>query len=102
MPVRTQFHPPALAEFRKLGREVQRRVRRSVLELEQLDDARAKLVPTSRRSRGFWKLRVGDYRLVCELRHADGGQLVIPIHVVHRREAYSPRSIDAIKRRSDN
>ena len=102
MPLRSQFHPRALAEFQKLDSEVQRRIRRAVIELEQLDDARMRLVPYEANLHGFWKLRVGDYRLVCEIRRADRGQLVLIVHVVHRREAYSGRSIGAVKRRSQD
>ena len=72
-----------------------------MLELAALDDPRQRLVPYSGRLKGFWELRVGDYRLVCELGERDG-QYVLIIYVAHRSRAYSRRSQRAIgSRRSD-
>ena len=82
---------------------VQDRIRRSVADLERLDDARQRLVPYAESLKGFWKLRVGDHRLVCELRRDEHGQFVLIIHVVHRSRAYLPRSVRTVKdRASDN
>ena len=35
---------------------------------------------------GHWRYRVGDYRLICELR--DGELVVLVLKVGHRREVY--------------
>lgn len=35
---------------------------------------------------GHWRYRVGDYRLLCELR--DGELVVLVLKVGHRREVY--------------
>ena len=35
---------------------------------------------------GHWRYRVGDYRLICELR--DGKLVVLVLKVGHRREVY--------------
>ncbi len=35
---------------------------------------------------GFWRYRVGDYRIVCELDH--GVKVVMVIRVAHRRDVY--------------
>jgi mRNA interferase RelE/StbE len=36
--------------------------------------------------KGFWRYRVGDYRIICELR--DRELLILIIEVGHRREVY--------------
>ena len=35
---------------------------------------------------GYWRYRVGDYRLICELR--DGELVVLVLKIGHRREVY--------------
>lgn len=50
--------------------------------------------------KGFWKLRVGDIRLVCQLFETDGG-FVLVITVAHRSVAYDPRNVTRQKNRAD-
>lgn len=35
---------------------------------------------------GEWRYRIGDYRVLCEIR--DGGLVVLAIEIGHRREIY--------------
>ena len=35
---------------------------------------------------GYWRYRVGDYRLICDLR--DGELVVLVLKIGHRREVY--------------
>jgi mRNA interferase RelE/StbE len=100
VPLRTKFHPQALKEFLRLDRAVQKRIRLAVLELERLDDATVRLVPYAANLKGFWKFRVGDYRIVCELKQDRAGQVVLFIHFVHRSEAYLTKSVATVQRRS--
>ena len=96
------MHAGAAADLGRLDHAVQACIRRAVYDLEKLDDPRQRLVPYAENLKGYWKLRVGDYRLVCELHRDDRGQLVIIIHVVHRRDAYRGRSVRTIRRRSED
>ena len=66
--------------------------------LEAMDDVRTKLIPYRAELAGYWKLRVGDYRLVTSLREQDG-QTVLVIYLAHRREVYGSRAVSALKRR---
>lgn len=36
--------------------------------------------------KGYWRYRVGDYRVICDLR--DGELLVLVLELGHRREVY--------------
>lgn len=81
---------------------MQQRITDAVGRLRKVDDATQRLVPYAENLKGYWKLRVGDYRLVCELHRDDRGQIVIIIHVVHRRDAYRARSVRTIRRRSED
>jgi mRNA-degrading endonuclease RelE of RelBE toxin-antitoxin system len=48
--------------------------------------------------KGFWKLRVGDFRLVCQLYDSDDG-LVLVISLAHRSGAYDQRHLRKIESR---
>ncbi len=97
--MRIEWHPEAVADLAKVGVADQRRIRAVLDELLPLDDARKRLVPYSGSLKGFWKLRVGDCRLVCSIRE-QAGQLVLIIYVAHRSRAYDKRGERTIKSRS--
>lgn len=50
------------------------------------DDPRAHGKPLTGNLAGSWRYRVGDYRVLCELR--DGELVVLALEVAHRREVY--------------
>lgn len=102
MPTRIEWHPCALADLEELDPAVRQRVADAVGRLRLVDDPKQRLLPYVETLKGYWKLRVGDYRVVCELRRDQQGQLVLVIHVVHRGEAYRSRSLRTIRRRSED
>jgi mRNA interferase RelE/StbE len=85
---RIEFHPRAERELSKLDRETARRVlgflRDRVATVEDprsLGDA-LKGPEVAR----FWKYRVGDYRLVCEIQ--DQRVTILVVRLGHRRDVY--------------
>lgn len=50
------------------------------------DDPRARGKGLTSNRSGEWRYRVGDYRVLCEIRDAD--LVVLAIEVGHRREVY--------------
>jgi len=79
-----EFAPGAEREFAKLAGEVQFRLRPRIDALA--DNPRP---PRARKLKGadeLWRIRVGDYRVVYEIR--DKVLLVLIIRIAHRREAY--------------
>lgn len=99
--LRIEWHPGAVEDLGKLGRPTQIRIRKVLGELEGVEDARARLVPYAGALKGYWKLRVGDVRLVCQLR-GRAGQIVLIIHVAHRSAVYGRRGQKAIIRRGES
>ncbi|MCR9122099.1 MAG: type II toxin-antitoxin system RelE/ParE family toxin [Phyllobacteriaceae bacterium] len=99
--MRIEFHPEAREDFLAIGAADQRRIRKALIELAALDEPRQRLVPYSGNLKGFWKLRVGDYRLVCELGERNG-RFVLIIYLAHRSRAYSKRGQRAIRSRADD
>ena len=96
---RIEWHPKARAELEAIDLAVRERIRKALAEIKLLDDPRQRLVPYASNLSGFWKLRVGDYRLVCELGERDG-QRVLIIYIAHRSRAYSKRGQRTIQSRA--
>jgi mRNA interferase RelE/StbE len=79
-----QFKPAALRQFEKLSRGVQKRIAARIVDLS--DDAfppgckKLSSVPDA------WRIRVGDYRVVYQVRREI--LLVLVLAVGHRRDVY--------------
>lgn len=84
MTYRIRFTPKASKQIGRLDKPVARRIR---LYLERLDRQNPRLVgkPLSGES-GFWRYRVGDYRLLVSIQ--DDELLVLVVDVDHRRQVY--------------
>ncbi len=73
--------PKAARSLKKLQRSVGRRIAESLKQLEQSPEAGEQLRPSR-----FWKIRVGDYRAICEIDRSSNS--VIVLFIGHRRNVY--------------
>ncbi len=79
-----EFAPGADRELRKLAPQIQTRLQPRIDAL-----ANNPRPPRARKLRGageLWRIRVGEYRIVYEIR--DKVLLVLIVRIAHRREAY--------------
>lgn len=76
----------ALRQIKKLGHEPARRVRAFLRRLESLDNPRQQGKALSGEFSAFWRYRVGDYRLICEIK--DQQLQVLVLRVAHRKQIY--------------
>lgn len=85
---RIEFDPDSAKELRKLDRPVQQRLLGFLrLRVAPLEDPRSiGEALAGARLGSFWKYRVGDWRLICDLQ--DERIVVRVLRVGHRREAY--------------
>lgn len=85
---RIEFDPDAAKELRKLDRPVQQRLLGFLrLRVAPLEDRRAiGEALAGERLGAFWKYRVGDWRLICDIQ--DERIVVRVLRLGHRREAY--------------
>ena len=82
-----EFDPAALKELKKLDKFVEKRILKFLRErVEKLDDPRQVGARLQGALSGFWKYRVGDYRLICSLE--DDRLVVLALRIGHRREVY--------------
>ena len=85
---RIEFDPAAVKELRKLDRPVQQRLLGFLrLRVAPLEDPRTiGEALAGQRLGAFWKYRVGDWRLICDIQ--DERIVVRVLRLGHRREAY--------------
>jgi mRNA interferase RelE/StbE len=84
---RVEFLPAAEKAFGKLDRQHQLRIRRFIdTRLETDGDPRRLGEAYVGDLKGYWKYRVGDYRLVCEIKDRVVSILVVAIG--DRKEVY--------------
>ena len=72
--------------MRKLDRPVASRVLRTLLALEDLDDPTSRCKALSGPYTGLWRLRVGDYRVILDIRR--GELVIVALDVGNRSDIY--------------
>jgi mRNA interferase RelE/StbE len=84
---RIEFHPDAAKELKKLDRAVAARIVRTLeTRIAPLDDPRSIGAPLKGAHDGYWRWRIGDYRVVARIE--DARIVILVVRVAHRREAY--------------
>ena len=82
-----EYADPAKQQLRKLDRQVARRVLDFMDErVAGLEDPRSTGKALTGPLGAFWRYRVGDCRVICDIQ--DGALRVLVVHVGHRREIY--------------
>ena len=71
---------------RKLDRHVLRRVKAYLDEVCELDDPRSRGKGLTGDLAGYWRYRIGDYRLLVEIR--DEQLVIVAITLGHRSDIY--------------
>lgn len=82
-----EFHPDAAKEIKKLGRSEAARILRTLEQrIAPLPDPRALGAPLKGEHEGFWRWRIGDYRVIAHIE--DQRVLILIVRIAHRREVY--------------
>lgn len=78
------YHPDVAAkDLPKIASDIKSRIKKSIE--EKLRSAPQEFgAPLRRTLKGYWKLRVGDYRVIYKIE----GRTVIVFRIGHRREVY--------------
>lgn len=84
MAFRLVYHPAVLEEdLRSINRDIQNRIRRAI-EQRLTSEPTYYGAPLRHHLKGYWKLRVGDYRIVYEI----VGEEVWVLRIDHRKDVY--------------
>ena len=82
-----QFSKPGLRDLKKLDNDTSRVIISWIKKnLEGTTNPRANGKPLKGKLSKFWRYRVGDYRILCEIK--DELIVIIVIAIGHRREIY--------------
>ena len=82
-----EFVPQAAKELKKLGRSEAARIIRTLEErIAPLDDPRSLGAPLKGEHEGYWRWRIGDYRVVARIE--DERVVILVIRIAHRRKVY--------------
>ena len=82
-----RFADAALADLKRLDREIQRRIVRYLeTRVARAASPRDFGRPMTGDKVGLWRDRVGDHRIICRI--TDGDLTVLVLRVGHRREVY--------------
>ncbi|HKT15359.1 MAG TPA: type II toxin-antitoxin system RelE/ParE family toxin [Allosphingosinicella sp.] len=82
-----EFHPDAVRELKKLDRRLAARIVRTLeTRIAVRDDPRTLGAPLKGEHEGYWRWRIGDYRVIA-LIEADRIRILV-VRIAHRREAY--------------
>lgn len=73
-------------QFRKLDKHTQKEIGKYIDELESLQNPRSRGKGLVGNLGGYWRYRVGDYRLICEI--IDDELIILVLEVGHRKNVY--------------
>lgn len=76
----------AIKSLKKLDKPVQRMIISYMDKVAMLAEPRARGKALSANLRGFWRYRVGDYRILCEI--VDEKLIICVVDVDHRKNIY--------------
>lgn len=81
-----EYTTTALKQLKKLDRSPARRIVAYLDEVSALDDPRDRGKGLAGERAGLWRYRVGDYRVLCELRDSD--LVIVALVLGRRRDVY--------------
>ncbi|NDK31670.1 type II toxin-antitoxin system RelE family toxin [Nesterenkonia haasae] len=83
---RVKLDSAAQRKLKKLDLQVARRLRDALRALASLEYPRTRGKALAGPLKGYWRYRVGDYRIICDIQ--DEKLVIIALDLGHRREIY--------------
>ena len=84
--MRFVYSKKAQKQFKKLDSTIQKRIKAYTQELQMLENPRDRGKALVGNFSGFWRYRVGDYRIVCEI--IENELIIYAIDIAHRSRVY--------------
>lgn len=75
------IHKKAKKEYDLLDKTIQERIKEKISELNEFPEREIHLTHSN-----FWKLRIGDYRVIYEINNKD--KLIVILYLGHRKNVY--------------
>ena len=87
MPWKVEFEREAEKELNRIDRQHAKRILRYLFErIASSDDPRRFGEALKQNLSGFWKYRIGNYRIICDIQ--DETLTVLVVRIGHRRKIY--------------
>ncbi|MFR6141843.1 MAG: type II toxin-antitoxin system RelE family toxin [Finegoldia sp.] len=84
--MRVIYSEKSLKSLKKLDKQVQKMIINYMDKISQLDEPRVRGKALSANLKGFWRYRVSNYRIICEIN--DNKLIICVVDVDHRRKVY--------------
>lgn len=81
-----EFDAAARRQLRKLPRDIGERILAGLEQVAALENPRQRGKAMVGERAGYWRYRIGDYRVIAKIE--DGRLVIVVIAVGHRREVY--------------
>lgn len=81
-----EFHKHAEKSFSELDNTIKKRIKKILDKLEITNDPRAQGRALSGDHQGLWRYRVGDYRIICDIK--DKEIVILVLNIGHRGKVY--------------
>lgn len=81
-----EFDAPARKQLRKLARPAGEAILDALVQIAALDNPRTKGRAMAGNFAGYWRYRIGDYRVIARIE--DGRMVIVVVTLGHRREVY--------------
>lgn len=81
-----RYSEKAQKAFSKMDKKTQSRILDYMDEVAALTDPRSRGKGLTANLASFWRYRVGDYRIICQIQ--DSELIILVVDVGHRREIY--------------
>ena len=84
--MRVEFSEIAKKEFLKLDKPIKIQVQKFILKLQKAENPRELGKPLVGNFKGLWRYRVGNHRLVCDIK--DDRFIINILKIGHRKDIY--------------
>lgn len=81
-----KYSEKALKSLKKLDKPIQKLIINYMDNIEKLEEPRARGKALSANLKGFWRYRVSDYRIICEIK--DNELIICVVDIDHRKKIY--------------
>jgi mRNA interferase RelE/StbE len=81
------FTRSALKQLKKIDITNQKKIKQFILDIQELNDPRSKGKALKGKLSNYWRYRVGDYRLICDIN--DSEIIITVVRIGHRKDIYT-------------
>ncbi len=81
------FTRSALKQLKKIDITNQKKIKQFILDIQDLNDPRSKGKALKGKLSIYWRYRVGDYRLICDIN--DSEIIITVVRIGHRKDIYT-------------